>query len=423
MRFLYTLALYLLCPFVLLRLFYLGGKDPAYRAGWRERLGFLSRRKPARGVIWLHAVSVGEVHAGRALIEYLLRRHADFQILITTVTPAGAAMVKRHFADHVLHCYFPYDLPFSVRRFLRRFEPVIFITMETEIWPNLFHECLIKDVPVLIINARLSEKSRSRYRKAAALIRDTLSAASVIAAQTRADAERFIELGAAGKRVHVTGNLKFDSPVPPGIDQEARALRHYFSPDRPIWIAASTRPGEEAIILKAQLDILRRHRDAILILAPRHPERADRIVDLCGRQRLNPVRRSSRSAFGPAHTVYLLDALGELLPHYAVAQVAFVGGSLVKSGGQNMLEPAGLGLPVICGPYTYNFSGIVETLRREAAIRIVNNGKELAAEVNLLFSDPDSRQRLGARARRTIAANRGNIRPVIELIEPYLREP
>ena len=421
MRFLYTLALYLLCPLVLLRLFYLGIKNPAYRAGWPERLGFISRRKAARRIIWLHAVSVGEVNAARALVEYLLKRQADFQILITTVTPSGAATVKRHFSAQVRHGYFPYDLPFAVRLFLRRVEPVIFITMETEIWPNLFHACRARGVPVLIINARLSAKSKRRYQKLAALTRETLSIPHVIAAQGRADAERFIELGAPGQRVRVTGNLKFDVHIPPGIEQEARALGRCFPPERPIWIAASTRPGEEAIILKAQLDILRRHPGAILILAPRHPERADRIAALCRQHRLNPVRRSSRAALGAGHTVYLLDTLGELPPHYAVAQVAFVGGSLVREGGHNMLEPAALGLPVICGPHTYNFSGIVELLRREAAIKIVKNGAQLAAEVNLLFSNADNRQKLGARAKQAVAANKGNIKPVIELIKPYLR--
>ena len=421
MRFLYTLALYLLCPFVLLRLFYLGIKNPAYRAGWLERLGFISRRKAARRIIWLHAVSVGEVNAARALVEYLLKQHADFQILITTVTPSGAAMVKRHFAGQVQHGYFPYDLPFAVRCFLRRVKPVIFITMETEIWPNLFHACRARGVPVLIINARLSAKSKRRYQRLAALTRETLSIPHVIAAQGRADAERFIELGAPGQRVHVTGNLKFDVHIPPGIEQEARALGRCFPPERPIWIAASTRPGEEAIILKAQLDILRRHPGAILILAPRHPERTDKIAALCRQHGLNPVQRSSWAVLGAGHRVYLLDTLGELPPHYAVAQVAFVGGSLVREGGHNMLEPAALGLPVICGPHTHNFSGIVALLRREAAITIVKNGAELAATVNLLFSDADSRQKLGARARQTIAANKGNLKPVIELIKPYLR--
>ena len=421
MRFLYTLALCLLCPFVLLRLFYLGIKNPAYRSGWLERLGFTSRRETARRIIWLHAVSVGEVNAARALVEYLLKRHADFQILITTVTPTGAATVKRHFSDQVRHGYFPYDLPFAVRRFLRRVEPVIFITMETEIWPNLFHACRARGVPVLIINARLSAKSKRRYQRLAALARETLSIPSVIAAQGRADAERFIALGAPGQRVRITGNLKFEVHIPPGIEQEARVLGRCFPPDRPIWIAASTRLGEEAIILKAQLDILRRHRGAILILAPRHPERADKIAALCRQHSLNPVRRSSRAALGTGHTVYLLDTLGELPPHYAVAQVAFVGGSLVREGGHNMLEPAALGLPVICGPHTYNFSGIVELLRREAAITIVKNGAELAAEVNLLFSNADKRQKLGARAKQAVAANKGNLKPVIELIKPYLR--
>ena len=420
MRFLYTLALYLLCPFVLLRLFYLGRKDPAYRRGWRERFGFLSWQRPARRIIWLHAVSVGEVNAGRALVEYLLKNHGNFQVLITTVTPTGAATVKRHFPDQVLHFYFPYDLPLVIRRFLARVEPVIFISMETEIWPNLFHECRARGVPVLIINARLSEKSRNGYQKVAALARETFSLINTIAAQTRADAERFIELGAARERVHITGNLKFDITIPPDIEQQARSLRRYFPPDRPIWIAASTQAGEEAIILKAQLDILRQYQHAILILAPRHPARAAQIAGLCGQYQLDCIKHSSRAAFGAVHKVYLLDTLGELLPHYAAAQVAFVGGSLVDGGGQNMLEPAGLGLPVLCGPHTYNFSGVMALLRREAAIRIVNNSRELATEVNRLFSDADTRQLLGARARKAVADNGGSIKRVIDLIDPYL---
>ncbi len=420
MRLLYTLVVYFLAPFVLLRLFWLGTKNPAYWSRWQERFGFLSWDDIDKPVIWIHAVSVGEVNAATPIINRLLEQHSNYQLLVTTVTPTGASTVAKHFGKDVRHRYLPYDLPISVKQFLKIIQPSILITMETEIWPNLYQACRNSGIPILIINARLSHKSAKGYQLVSGFMKQTLNLVDIIAAQTSKDAARFISFGATKEKVFVTGNLKFDITIPQSITEQAQSIKRYFSVNRPIWIAASTQEGEEKIILDAHNKILVEYADAILILAPRHPERSTKVSNLCENMGFNYVKRTDQSPFADKHTVYLLDILGELQLHYAASQLAFVGGSLVKTGGQNMMEPASLGIPVISGPHTYNFTEITELLLEQDVLIRVSDEVELANEVCRLLGDANQRHNIGEKGREVIVSNRGNIDRLMQLIDPYL---
>ncbi|HIF52112.1 MAG TPA: 3-deoxy-D-manno-octulosonic acid transferase [Thiotrichaceae bacterium] len=422
MRLLYTLIVYLLVPFVLLRLFWLGLKNPAYRIRWQERFGFFSWTSFNKPVLWIHAVSVGEVNAATPIINRLLDQYSHYQIIVTTVTPTGAVTLEQHFDKIIKHLYLPYDLPYSVKRFLNIIKPSILITMETEIWPNLYYACQCSDIPILIINARLSEKSSKGYRMVSSLMKQTLMKVDVIAAQTKNDAERFISFGADKSKVYVTGNLKFDISIQHSITEQAQSLKRYFSVNRPVWIAASTQEGEEEIVLGAHKRVLEKYPDTILILAPRHPDRVNKVTLLCDIAEVKYIKRTEQKSFSRDDNVYLLDTLGELQLHYAASQIAFVGGSLVKTGGQNMMEPASLGLPVISGLHTYNFTEITDLLLEEDALAIVSNELELANEICVLLADANRRHNIGEKGRQVIEANKGNIDRLMEIIAPYLKD-
>ena len=422
MRLIYTFIIYLFVPFVLLRLYFLGFKNPAYRLRWQERFGFIKCYEHDRPVIWLHAVSVGEVNAAKPVITKLLEQYPQFEILVTTVTPTGAYTLKQYFADDIKHHYLPYDLPFSTKRFINEVNPKVLITMETEIWPNLYNACHKKNIPLLIINARLSEKSLNGYRLVSSLMKDTLDKVNLIAAQTKYDAERFIAIGAKKEKVVVTGNLKFDVTNPQSLTEQAESLKRYFSVNRPIWIAASTQEGEEEIILKSHLVVLKKIPEAILILAPRHPERMNKVVSLCDNEKLRHVKRTDDKAFSSEDSVFILNTLGELQLHYAAAQVAFVGGSLVNTGGQNMMEPASLGIPVISGKYTYNFTEVTQLLSENNALVLVSNAEELASEICKMLSDANLRHNMGEMGQKVIEENRGNLKRLMDIIEPYLSD-
>jgi 3-deoxy-D-manno-octulosonic-acid transferase len=292
--------------------------------------------------------------------------------------------------------------------------------METEIWPNLYQLCHYADVPIFIVNARLSRKSMKGYQLVSSLTKNTLKFVDKIAAQTQVDADRFISLGAQHGKVSVVGNLKFDIDIPQSIKEGAEPLRHYFSVDRPVWMAASTHSGEEEIILNAHKRILSEYPDAILILAPRHPERSEKISLLCKRMNFSLVRRTEEKSFDSNCNVFLLDTLGELQLYYAASEVAFVGGSLVNAGGQNMLEPASLNLPIITGPYTYNFFEVSKLLLENEALLLVSTDEQLAIKVIELLGDANRRHGMGERAKAVILANRGSSERAIALIEPYL---
>ncbi len=421
MRRIYSFILYLIVPFVLLRLFWLGFRNPDYRRRWKERFGFPDKITSHDKLIWLHAVSVGEVQASRPLVNALLEEYPDYKILITTMTPTGADSVKQYFGDSVTHLYLPYDLPVSIKHFISVIEPSILIVMETELWPNLFHYCHEKNIPVIVVNARMSEKSAKGYRRFSSFTHSTLENISLVVAQGKKDAERMIALGADEDKVIVTGNLKFDIHLPHSVSEQAQALRRYFSVNRPVWIAASTHEGEEKIILDAFDRVLQQHPQCLLVIVPRHPERSAAVRELCAKRNHKVLSKSDNRECDADVKVFILDTLGELLMYYAAADVAFVGGSLTETGGHNMLEPACLGLPVIMGPHVFNFQEISQLLLDEGAAWKVSNIIELSGRVSGLLGDANLRHSTGELGRDIVLKNRGNVEKIMELIRDFIR--
>ena len=406
MRRLYTGLLYAAVPVVLARMLWRSRRDPRYRRRWRERFGY----GPAvsGGGIWLHAVSVGEVRAARPLVQALLERHPDVPLHLTTVTPTGAELAGRLFGGRITCSYLPWDLPGAVGRFLDRVRPALALVMETELWPNLFHACGARGIPLCLLNARLSAPSLQRYRRVAGLARATLGNATLVAARGPADAQRFLQLGAAA--VQVTGDLKFEQPAAgpvPDVVQRWRA-------DRPVWLAASTHAGEEEQVLEAFAAV----RDAALLLVPRHPERAQEIVALCRARGFDAVLSSGGGDAGGA--VMVVDSLGELPALFAAADVAFLGGSLVPHGGHNPLEAAAAAVPVLTGPWVVNFEDIFAAMRAAGAAREVGNAEELAAGVQAWLDDPAARQRAGATGRALMDRHPGAVAATMALLEPHL---
>lgn len=420
MYLIYTTVLYLLLPFVLIRLMWLGRKTPAYRQRWQERLGLVQPLASARKLIWIHAVSVGEVHVSRPLVDQLQRQYPDYGILITTVTPTGEATARQIYGAALQHRYFPYDLPFAITRFLETFRPSVLLILETEIWPNLYRCCQQSAIPILLLNARLSERSFTHYQLLKSLTAHTLQGATVIAAQTPLDADRFTQLGASADKVTVTGNLKFDITMATEVREQGKLIRSQFSSHPNVWIAASTHQGEEQLVLSALAIVLKSIPDSLLIIAPRHPERSRAIYDICVKRGFKTVSYSTTGAWDVSTRIFILDVLGQLPAYYAAADIAFVGGSLVPVGGHNLLEPAWLGLPVISGPHLYNFTGVAKLLDKAKALVRVDNAEQLGEKVVNLFLDASLRADLGDKARQVIAENQGSIQRVMRLIEKYL---
>jgi 3-deoxy-D-manno-octulosonic-acid transferase len=415
MRWLYTGLLYLLLPLALLRLYWRGRRDPGHRQRWRERLGWIAPL-PEPGCLWLHAVSVGETRAALPLIRALRDADPHRSILVTTTTLTGSRQVQEALGDQVQHVYAPYDLPGAVRRFLHRTQPRLAIIMETELWPNLLHQCVAAGIPTLIANARLSERSMRGYARISWLTQPMLYDLTLIAAQSEADAERFRALGAP--RVAVTGNLKYDLALPDELPEQGRQLRRErFGENRPVWIAASTHLGEDVQVLDAFARLRESWPELLLLLVPRHPEWFDGVAELC-RQRGFSVTRRSTGQSCPAETaVFLGDSMGELLQFYAAADLAFVGGSLVPTGGHNVLEPALLGLPTLFGPHMFNFTEAGERLLRAGAAWPVGSAAELAAAVNRLLADPALSRDAGQRGRAVVERHRGALAALLVQID------
>lgn len=420
----YTVILYILAPLVLLRLAWRGLllKSPDYMTRWRQRFGQFDDA-PENVDIWLHAVSVGEVNAALPLIEGLLTRHPGIQIAVTTVTPTGSDRVRQVLDDKVFHIYAPYDLPGAVKRFLDSLNPTLAIVMETEIWPNVFNRCRLRGIPLLMINARVSLRSASRYRLIKPLVRQALACVSEIAAQSKGDAERLISLGANPELTSIGGNLKFDLDIPSRVVTKGRELRKSWGQDRPVWIAASTHEGEEEAALNVHRELLERLPDALLLIAPRHPERFVRVAALVRSRGFRTRSRGQHRTAKADTQCFVVDTIGELLNFYAGADAAFVGGSLARIGGHNILEPAALGVPVIVGPYTMNFAEIMELLCTDGAAVVVKNGQELGNAVLQLLSDRDGRLQMGEAGRAAVLDHRGAVDHAFQVIERYLQRP
>jgi 3-deoxy-D-manno-octulosonic-acid transferase len=390
---------------------------PEYRQRISERFGFCPHLKDT---LWVHAVSVGESLAAIPLIKALKNAYPTMPILVTNMTATGAARVKAVLGDNVIQAYIPYDLPDAVHRFLSRIQPKIAVILETELWPNLFAACKSRQVPLIVTNARLSEKSAKGYQSIATITREMLSAISVLASQGKADAERFVSLGLPSEKVSVTGNLKYDLEIPADLIVKGQALREQLGKDRPIWIAASTHGSEEEIILAAHRLIREKIPHALLVLVPRHPDRFAQVAALIEQQGFTIARRSQAMPCTTDTQVYFGDTMGEMLTMYSAIDVAFVAGSFAQVGGHNVLEPAALSKPIISGPVLFNFTEISQKLIEAKGLTIVKNAEELAATVSELFADPNKCKQQGDNARRVVDENRGALQKQFHLVQSLL---
>jgi 3-deoxy-D-manno-octulosonic-acid transferase len=420
-RLIYTVIMYLLIPLILYRLAVRGLRYREYFGRWRERFGFFPDPH-IRESIWIHAVSMGEVNAALPLIDALMQRHQHTPFVITTVTPTGSERVRRVYGDRVFNVYLPYDLPASIRRFLKRVRPRVSVVMETEIWPNLFLECAARDIPVILANARLSEKSFRGYGPVRPLAKQAVASVRYIAAQSVTDAGRLRELGAEPDRLGVVGNLKYDMSVPSDLTEQAHAMRQTWGAQRPVWIAASTHEGEELPVLKAHTEVLRQFPDALLLIAPRHPERFKPVALACRNFGFVTRTRSEDGTASIDTQCFVVDTLGELLRFYATTDVAFVGGSLVPIGGHNILEPAALAVPVVVGPKTFNFADITASLLDSGAAVQIDDGEALGAVVIKFLADPELRSRTGRAARKAFEREQGGVIRTVAIVDRELEK-
>jgi len=406
MRRLYTLLWWLALPALPLRLWWRGRREPGYRAHVGERFGRYRGAAPAGEVLWVHAVSLGETRAAAPLIERLLRERPDATVLLTHMTATGREAGATWRDPRVVQAWLPYDVPFAVARFLEHFKPRAGLLVETELWPNLLAAARARAIAMLLVNARLSERSARGYARAPRFARELFGGLAGVAAQSEADAARLRALGA--RDVTVVGNLKFDVDVPPGVPAQAAALRARLGPDRPVLLAASTREGEEEILL----DALARAGDALpprtlCVIVPRHPQRFDAVARLLDERGVRYARRSGAQAVDADTRALLGDSMGELLAYYAAADVAYVGGSLVPLGGQNLLEALAVGTPTLVGPHTFNFTAAVDAAIAAGAARRVGDADALLAEAGRLLRDPGARERMRGAATGFMAAHRG----------------
>jgi 3-deoxy-D-manno-octulosonic-acid transferase len=392
-------------PFVLARLAWRARRQPGYLQALPERFGAYAAAL-AGPRIWIHAVSVGETRAAAPIVEALARRHPSHRILITHMTATGRATGVELFGDRVERAWLPYDLGFAARRFLAHYHPDFGIVLETEIWPRLLEECAGAGVPVVLANARMSVRSARRYARFPRFTRWAFANLSGVAAQTQADAQRLAALGAGA--VEVTGNVKFDLELPQEAVRLGAEFRQRFGCSRAVWVAGSTREGEEAELLDAFAAMDARP-DALLVIVPRHPQRFDEVAALARSRGFVTARRSEGGNVAADVRVVVGDSMGEMLAYYAAADVAIMGGSLLAYGSQNLIEPCALGKPVIVGPHTYNFEEAAEeAIHAEGALRVRDAREALAAAAEL-GRDSVRRERMGENARAFVAAHRGAV--------------
>ncbi|MEZ5530381.1 MAG: lipid IV(A) 3-deoxy-D-manno-octulosonic acid transferase [Porticoccaceae bacterium] len=421
-RFLYTLLFYLLTPLILLRLLWRSRRAPDYRCRWAERFGFVPPVAHGRPVIWVHSVSVGETLAAVPMIRALQVRHPESLLAVTTMTPTGSARVRAVFGDSVYHVYAPYDLPCALGRFLKRVRPQLLVIMETELWPNLIHSCHSRGVPIVLANARLSEKSAGGYRKFSVLTGPMLKVIDAIAAQHRDDGERFLSLGLPEPRLTVTGNIKFDLDIDTSLSQQAADLKAQWQGEsgRPIWLVASTHRGEDEIILDAFALLLEKFPSLLLVLVPRHPERFNEVAQLCESRGNTLVRRSSGAIPGRGDQVLLGDTMGELLLFFGACDIAFVGGSLVPVGGHNLIEPAAWQVPVLSGPHLFNFAEASRLLLDAGGMAVCVDASGIAEKVGELLATPQAATQMGEAAKSVAESNRGALARLLAVIERQL---
>ena len=420
MRFIYSAVFYLLLPLVVLRMLWRSRRAPAYRHRLLERFGCFDSPPALAGgpVIWVHAVSVGETLAAAPLVEHLLQTYPGHTVAVTTTTPTGSDRVRALFGERVFHVYSPWDLPGAVSRFFHRVRPRLLIVMETELWPNLLHVARRESCPVLLANARLSARSAEGYGRFAGLSRQMLQQLTAVACQSRDDGQRFLALGLPPERLQVTGSIKFDIDIDDALRADAAALRDAWR--RPVILGSSTHPGEESLLLECLAALRENWPELLLLLVPRHPERFGEVHQLCLDRKLAVARRSLGEAPGPGHQVLLGDTMGELRLLSGTATVAVIGGSFIEHGGQNVLEAAAWGVPVVSGPHMYNFSEITALLTAAGAMRQLEGGAQLVSCLREMLGDAGLRARMGQAGERVIADNRGALQRLQSIIADHI---
>ena len=417
----YILLIYLALPFVLALIYWPRRGKPGYGHRWVELLGWTPKLATSKRPLWIHTVSVGESLAATPLIRALKAAHPDLPLLVTTTTRTGADQIAK-LGDLVEHRYAPLDYPGAITRFLHRTQPLGLVIMETELWPNWLAACGARSLPVVVMNARLSERSCQRYQRLQGIFSELSKHLSLVLCQSRQDEARFLRLGLPSSRLQVTGSLKFDVQLDQRQIEAGQSLRADIGP-RPVWIAASTHNGEDEQVLTAMTQVLEAIPETLLILVPRHPQRFDAVAKLCSTQGWSLARRSQQESVTSATQIYLADTMGEMPLLFQTADLAFMGGSLVPVGGHNLLEPASLGKPTLIGPHYFNFNEVTRQLCEKKGCHVVASSDELAQELIALLRDEAMRQQMGMAAFDVVAANQGALLKTRLAISEHLALP
>ena len=424
-RILYTAIFCLLLPLYFFRLFWKGLHNKEYLFRWSERLG-ISKNSPLKGksLIWIHAVSIGEVNASMPLIRSLTEKYSDIEILVTTSTPTGSKLLIERLGNKVKHQYMPVDIPIFINFFLAKWKPKILILLETEIWPNIISNCSNRGILTALVNARLSKKSKENYLKYSSIMRPAIESLDLLLAQFESDKSSFLEI-VDNKEINICGNLKFDQDVPSELIKISKTIREDWSVDgikRPVLIAASTHEIEEEIVLEAYKEVIKQYPNTLLILVPRHLERFEKVKNMVKNSGLEFALRSKKTSVTGSTQVLLGDTIGELNFLYSLADVAFVGGSLIDHGGQNLLEPSAQGLPLLSGPSLRNFLDISEQLKENESLKIVKNSIELSDRFIEYISDDKAMKTAGNNAFEVFMKNRGALGNIIHHLDHLLKE-
>jgi len=420
-RLLYTILLSIFAPILLISLYRHRPNKPPFGSRWKEHFGITPLLNASSQPIWIHTVSVGEVVAASKLIKQLKSEFPESPILVTTTTSTGAEQVKK-LGNIVEHRYMPIDLPFAVKGFLKKVKPKVMLIMETELWPNTLHQAAKSNIPVIVLNARLSEKSYLRYAKIQPVFNWLAENINFILCQHRSDAERFQKLDIPTENILTTGSLKFDISISPEVEQQASALRIKLGENRPVWIAASTHRGEDGQLLEAHKILLKEHPNLLLVLVPRHPERFSSVTELTQKYNFNVVTRSSHQNISPETQVYIGDTMGEMLTLIGASDVCFMAGSLLgrKVGGHNVLEPAALGIPIVTGPSYFNFKEITEQLIKINVCKVAYNKQEIVQHVTSLLSNAHLREQASINAKYYLKQNQGAVSKTISFLDTKL---
>lgn len=416
-RIVYSILVAICIPFVLAKLWWRGLSNLEYRTRRRERLGFFKAPNEAQD-IWIHAVSVGELLAAEPIIRKLMARYPDKKITVTTMTPTSSQLLEKMFGDQVFHVYAPYDFPLFVKAFLKRIRPSYVIIMETELWPNMIHYARKMDCPVVLANARLSERSARGYRRLLPAVSWLLQELHLVLCQFESDAERFKSLGISESKIKVTGSLKYDIDLAPGLEEQGRNIRQALPENSVVWVAASTHEGEDAQVLAIHAELKQKFPHLYLVLVPRHPERFESAYEQAKAKGFKTKRYSEQKSLPADNDVFVLDAMGQLMRFFAASDVVFIGGSLVEVGGHNPIEPGALGKPVLMGPHYFNFEVICQQFIEAGALKIASSSSELKDFLEQLVARPDEAKAMGSKALEVVSKGRGAIDRVVNYLAP-----